>query len=279
MVANASQNGRWLEAALRCSPHAVVVVVDDLVVVASEQARRLAGTAPTGLSLEQAGLVPAQRAGRAREPVGARQEHELWHGPDGGRRLVSWTDVPLPGGGLLVTGVDITTRDQVAAGLRAAATTDQLTGLMNRTGFLDRLREALEADPALVVLFCDLDGFKAVNDGYGHAAGDVVLRAVALRLRRAVRTDDVVARFGGDEFVVLARGMDAEGGDLLVKRLVRNVAQPIVAAPNLFTVGVTVGLAVGRAGISVEEVLQQADGEMYRAKTWRRTAAGRLGVA
>lgn len=115
------------------------------------------------------------------------------------------------------------------------------------------------------MLFCDLDSFKAVNDGEGQAAGDVVLRAVTQWLRRAVRTDDVVARFDGDEFVVLTRGMDGEGGDLLVKRLVRNVAQPIVAAPNLFTVGVTVGLAVGRAGISVEEVLQQADGEMYRA--------------
>ena len=269
-----------LRSVVRASPHAVLVLRESRVLLSSMRAEELAGRSPEGLTLEEAGLLPVQRVGDGVPALGHRTDVEMWHGPAGGRRLLSWTDVPLPDGCVLVTGVDMTSRHEAATSLRVEARTDALTGLVNRAGFLEELAADLDQpDPCLVVLFCDLDGFKAVNDGFGHAAGDVVLRTVAQRLRTTVRQGDVLARFGGDEFVVLARGLNSSAGAVLAQRLVRNVAQPIVAAPNLFTVGMTVGLAVATAGSTVQQVLDQADGEMYRAKAWRRPSSGRLGAA
>jgi diguanylate cyclase (GGDEF)-like protein len=155
---------------------------------------------------------------------------------------------------------------------RRQARTDALTGLGNRRGLqeaVDRASRAVPFRPFAVVL-ADLDGFKAVNDEHGHAAGDQVLIVVAERLRRAVRPDDLVARLGGDEFLVLsaaAGGLVTAGA--LSRRLVEIISQPIALAGtgSAVTVGASIGVALLEEGSDAEAILRQADHAMYAAKS------------
>ena len=120
--------------------------------------------------------------------------------------------------------------------------------------------------PAL--LFLDLDDFKGVNDGLGHAAGDALLREVAGRMRGAVRTDDVCARLGGDEFAVLLADGDTVAALEIAERLVRLVEEPAVLSGRPTRVGASVGVVCGApgAGLDAEQLLQRADVAMYAAK-------------
>ena len=140
------------------------------------------------------------------------------------------------------------------------AATDPLTGCLNRRAFLDRLDRAA-AGGGWVVCLVDLDGFKAVNDRSGHAAGDAVLRAVTAALGGVVRETDTVARLGGDEFAVLAETAP-DDGEPLAARLRDAVAR--VGAGSGVTA--SVGLTVVRPGDDGSEVLHRADQAMYRAK-------------
>jgi diguanylate cyclase (GGDEF)-like protein len=126
---------------------------------------------------------------------------------------------------------------------------DALTGLTNRVGLRDavvaRLSGPRRPDEALALLFLDLDGFKGVNDTYGHAAGDRLLGMVAVRLAQALRGDDVAARIGGDEFVVLADGLTAERALHLGRRLINAVASSYdLGGGMLARIGVSVGIAM-----------------------------------
>jgi diguanylate cyclase (GGDEF)-like protein len=148
----------------------------------------------------------------------------------------------------------------------ALAATDPLTGIPNRRAFLDRLSSAVSAAAwghETVVCLVDLDGFKAVNDAGGHAAGDAMLTAVGAALGAAVRETDTVARLGGDEFAVLAAISVSWSGEQLAERL-----RHAVAAVGL-SAGVTasVGVAEVEPGDDVEDLLHRADAAMYRAKT------------
>jgi len=146
------------------------------------------------------------------------------------------------------------------------ASTDPLTGIPNRRAFMDRVTNAVD-DAAWghrsVVCLVDLDGFKAVNDAGGHAAGDVMLKAVGIALGGAVRETDTVARLGGDEFAVLADTSMGTSGELLAERLRAAVA--LVGG----SAGVTasVGVAEVEPGDDVEGLLHRADAAMYRSKT------------
>lgn len=159
---------------------------------------------------------------------------------------------------------------------------DQLTRLPNRALLLDRLDRALlahaEGGAGVALLFVDLDGFKRVNDTYGHAAGDLVLQACAARLRDCVRDGDTAARLGGDEFAVLLEGVRSEQEAVAVaERLARSLAQPLLLGGTEVVVGASVGVALPRrAGTSSDLLLGEADLAMYRAK--QRTA-GRAGGA
>lgn len=164
---------------------------------------------------------------------------------------------------------------QVQAGQRQLhyqAYHDPLTGLANRTLFADRLEQALARlarDHAPVALvFCDLDGFKWVNDTLGHAAGDELLRIVADRLREAVRSADTVARLGGDEFaVILSDGPDHP--EAIGRRLVRTLQAPCVLAGQPYTIRASLGLVVADLGagpVAPDTLLHQADIAMYAAK-------------
>ena len=157
--------------------------------------------------------------------------------------------------------------------LRHQALHDSLTGLPNRALFRDRLAHALQrghrsADDRCAVLFLDLDDFKNVNDGLGHAVGDALLRVVAERLRSTLRDADTAARLGGDEFAILiedAAGMDEVAA--LADRIVGTIADPMAAGGEEVSVRVSVGLAMSpEGGESVDDLLTNADAAMYVAK-------------
>jgi diguanylate cyclase (GGDEF)-like protein len=150
---------------------------------------------------------------------------------------------------------------------------DALTGLTNRVGLRDavvtRLSGPRRPDEALALLFLDLDGFKGVNDTYGHAAGDRLLGMVAVRLAQALRGDDVAARIGGDEFVVLADGLTAERALHLGRRLINAVASSYdLGGGMLARIGVSVGIAMAPMhGSDLVELLAAADAALYQAKS------------
>lgn len=152
-----------------------------------------------------------------------------------------------------------------------AANHDALTGLGNRV-FLasrcdDAIGDAIARGRTTALFFLDLDGFKTINDSYGHAAGDLVLREVAARLRQTVRNDDLLIRFGGDEFIVLSSlGRDADV-PLVVGKIERALAGPMTIQGRAVVVSASVGVAVyGRDGMELEELIRAADAAMYAAK-------------
>jgi len=155
---------------------------------------------------------------------------------------------------------------------RYLATHDQLTGLPNRGYFHDHLTQALSANALLpqgvAVLYIDLDDFKPVNDTYGHAAGDVLLRIVASRLTRALRAQDLVSRLGGDEFACLLKGIESrEQVNRLAVKLRESVRAPCKIGPHLVRVDASIGIAYQGAGeAEPADLLLKADMAMYRAK-------------
>jgi len=144
--------------------------------------------------------------------------------------------------------------------------TDSLTQLLNRAAFTDALERSCAAHEAAIIAFVDLDNFKHINDSFGHHIGDAVLVEVAARLRQVVRAEDVIARFGGDEFVILVRSSrDAAEASRLVERIWAVLAQPWpIIAPN--TVSASVGVVDDDGSRSPDDLLRQADQAMYARK-------------
>ncbi|GAB1641265.1 hypothetical protein KRMM14A1259_16880 [Krasilnikovia sp. MM14-A1259] len=145
---------------------------------------------------------------------------------------------------------------------------DPLTGLANRAA----LGEVLDsAPPTTTVLYLDLDGFKAINDAAGHAAGDAILREVSVRLRAAVRDRDTVARLGGDEFVIVLPDLDARSAVPIAERILRDVAAPVLHEGAAYSVGTSIGIAGAGTGHAdatwrPSALLRAADAAMYSAK-------------
>ncbi len=155
---------------------------------------------------------------------------------------------------------------------------DPLTAVLNRRGLLQRIRPILErsalSHETLAVLFVDLDDFKTINDRFGHQAGDVVLAAMASRLSNGVRAGDIVGRYGGDEFVVLARVADRHEAEALAHRLAGQIAEPFTVESESRTVGASIGIALNEHTASLDRLLQEADAAMYRQKRSRQTSKG-----
>jgi diguanylate cyclase len=167
--------------------------------------------------------------------------------------------------------------------LQALAHTDPLTGLQNRRGLTDMIEQGLRgATPAwpLAVFVLDLDGFKAINDRHGHGGGDELLLAVAQRLRMAVRTNDTVARTGGDEFVIVARGMTAESAVTLAQTLLRRFEPPVQLSMGFESVRLTIGYALAPDdAVTAQGLLRAADQAMYDGKRRGKHCAVRASLA
>jgi diguanylate cyclase (GGDEF)-like protein len=169
--------------------------------------------------------------------------------------------------------------EEIAERFTRDALHDPLTGLANRALFLDRLQHALGATGRhrmpLATLVMDLDGFKEINDSFGHAVGDELLCAVAKRLVEAVRSNDTVARLGGDEFAIVVEDVDEAGRELVIERIKRALATPFLIHGQPRIVGGSIGLVLSRGNIDTpSDMLRRADMAMYAAKR-----EGKLGHA
>jgi diguanylate cyclase (GGDEF)-like protein/PAS domain S-box-containing protein len=164
---------------------------------------------------------------------------------------------------------DVTDRKVLEQQLNELAFHDTLTGLANRWLFDDRLGLALARSPRTglhaCVLFLDLDGFKSINDTFGHATGDLVLKVVADRIRASVRPGDCVARVGGDEFAILLETTGSAGAITTAKRLLRAISAPIEVEGRQLTVRTSIGIGAARDG-GRNDLLRDADLAMYHAK-------------
>ena len=167
--------------------------------------------------------------------------------------------------------MDISERRLLQGELAFQALHDPLTGLPNRRLFLEHLDSALSrsgrAGLDVAVLFIDLDDFKAINDRLGHVAADEVLRTVGDRIRRVLRTGDVVARFGGDEFLVCCEQLsDPSEAFRIVERIVDAASEPMAVTGERITVTLSVGVALSGTGVGGEAMVRNADAAMYVAK-------------
>jgi diguanylate cyclase (GGDEF)-like protein/PAS domain S-box-containing protein len=173
--------------------------------------------------------------------------------------------------GIVCTGRDVTARVEAAQELRQRALRDELTGLANRTLLGDRIeqavaRQARAGGSPFAVVFVDLDQFKLINDSWGHTDGDRLLVQVANRLTDAVRSGDTVARFGGDEFVVVCEDTDETGARDVAQRLQAALAGPFELDGRRAYVGVSIGIAVSPPH-SAPDLLRFADAAMYASKS------------
>jgi len=173
--------------------------------------------------------------------------------------------------GWIATVDDVTDRRRAESELTHQATHDPLTGLPNRVLLEDRLQQACarlhDASEAVSLLFIDLDGFKAVNDSYGHTIGDQVLIEVARRLRRIVRSVDTVARLGGDEFVAFCEGLPEREVREVVQRLHDAIGVPLMIKGEAIRIGASIGVEATRdPRATFDDLLARADQAMYREK-------------
>lgn len=150
--------------------------------------------------------------------------------------------------------------------LSESAATDPLTGLANRRAFWSRCTEELKNNSKVALLFIDVDRFKAVNDVYGHGAGDAVLRELADRLSSTVRPADLVARLGGDEFAVLLTGVDKRATTSIVSRLQLTVAEPVKIDGHVCETSISIGVIIRTANETVDDLIQDADAAMYEGR-------------
>ncbi|MGI9116167.1 MAG: diguanylate cyclase domain-containing protein [Gaiellales bacterium] len=163
--------------------------------------------------------------------------------------------------------------EQVAAReqLEQRATYDDLTGVMKRDPALDRLQHAIESRRAgegdVAVLFVDVDGFKAVNDTQGHLAGDAHLQAIAERMERTVRDTDLVARMGGDEFLIVLDGVHRlDEATAIADKLRGACAAPTETSAGAVAATLSIGVALREPDETLGDLIARADQAMYRAK-------------
>ena len=175
------------------------------------------------------------------------------------------------------TFVDITDRKQKERQMESIATSDPLTGVLNRRGFerdaAKRLTES-DDDATGALLFIDLNGFKGINDEFGHEVGDQLLKIAAERLRKSLRSHDIIGRPGGDEFVALVPDVDADIADKLARRLTQALEEQYTIGRQAIVCTASIGLALYPDNAStLTGLLREADQAMYRAKARSRNVA------
>ena len=219
-------------------------------------------------------LAPAREAMRTGRTI--REDDARFRGKDGGTIPVAYTASAVMSdgrpSGAVIAFRDITERKAFEDELHHHACYDSLTGLANRRLLVERLDQALRRSAldrkTHALIFVDVDRFKSINDSLGHVTGDGFLVAIGARLKAVVRSNDLLARFGGDEFVVLLE--DVAGVEVAVaaaRRICAAVEQPIVLPDGYELVAsVSVGIALTEPGKSADDVLRDADVAMYEAK-------------
>ncbi len=230
--------------------------------------------------------ITGRRLGDFNHPADVRRESDQTSGladPSRGERFLRadgssvWVEVThrhLQSGGQVVAQVrDVTEQREAVNRLQHLATHDPATGVGNRSLLLERLRGAITGQAStrsgIALLFIDLDGFKRVNDNFSHSVGDQVLRIVAQRLSTAVRPDDCVVRWGGDEFIVLIDPLPWKQTALdLAERIGEALATPFEVDWAAISITSSIGVAFADpdAGLDVQELLRNADTAMFRAK-------------
>jgi diguanylate cyclase (GGDEF)-like protein/PAS domain S-box-containing protein len=225
-------------------------------------------------------MAPAFLLGPAREAMRTgrviREDDARFRGKNGGTVPVAYTASAVLGdgtpSGAVITFRDITERKAFEDELHHHACYDSLTGLANRRLLVERLDQALRRSvldrKTHALIFVDVDRFKSINDSLGHVTGDGFLVAIGARLKAGVRSNDLLARFGGDEFVVLLE--DVAGVEVAVaaaRRICAAVQQPIALSDgHELVASVSVGIALTEPGKSADDVLRNADVAMYEAK-------------
>ena len=284
--ARAKQKTKILEATLENMDQGLVMYdADARVQVCNRQAMELLDL-PASLMLSQPSFEEVRRYqienGEFALP---KQEHREWirstkyertlpryerERPNG--TVLEIRTVPIMDGGAVRTFTDITERKQVEKRIAHMARHDALTGLPNRILFRERIEEALEKvsnnGETLAILCLDLDQFKTVNDTLGHPVGDVLLKAVAKRIKSYLSEDDTVARLGGDEFAILQVGAEQpQDANMLAQCLVEGMREPFLLDGHKLNIGVSVGIALAPSdGLDVDSLLKCADLALYRAK-------------
>lgn len=232
-----------------------------------------------GLGWLSAGWIsaPLSRIAAAADRVRIGQRHDL--------PLVSGPrEIEVLSASLRALVHDLLHREAALIEMEDRVQTDPLTGLLNRTGLVRGLELLIpaaggsrRADDGVACLFIDLDGFKDINDTYGHAAGDTLLRAVAHRLERCLRGRDLIARLGGDEFVMLLRVSHQTGLDeatVVAERALAAVAAPIALGDATVAVGCSIGIALWPDDAqTADDLLRVADEALYAAKHQGRNRA------
>lgn len=197
---------------------------------------------------------------------------------DGGR-ILSVRANPIPGGGVITLYIDITERKAFEKRLIDMATRDELTGLINRREFFTLAtheeERAKREGHVVSVMMVDADYFKKINDTYGHAAGDEVLRNLADNCRKIFRKTDVVGRYGGEEFSVMLPGAQEDMAKVIAERLRSSIAESVVHTEKgdvNYTISIGIACATGKA-VQIEALLDRADRALYTAKAQGRNRA------
>jgi diguanylate cyclase (GGDEF)-like protein len=223
-------------------------------------------------------VVPARASLRQAATAGTAAPVEAdWRDRQGGRHRIQMHSSVLrdPEGrarAVAYVGTDVTAHRQLQTELRERAETDALTGLRNRAALLTALEAALAPDSTrssepVGLLFCDLDGFKKVNDRHGHLVGDALLVEVGRRLLALTQPPQVVSRLGGDEFLVLAPATTPTSLQELRHAIEQDLQRPFLTRHGEITVGVSIGTALGEVGDDATQLIEQADRHMYGVKT------------
>ena len=190
-------------------------------------------------------------------------------GLDDGRTILVRVG-PVEGGGWVDVHEDITERSLQEAKIAYMACHNSLTGLPNRALLEEKLEQELSGDTngKIALLFMDLDRFKEVNDTHGHRMGDRLLVTVAQRLSNCLRSTDLLARVGGDEFVLLIEGEDPQSdAEEIAGRIISSISEPYLLDGRELAIGISVGIAISRDGIDCKSLIARADLALYRSKS------------
>ncbi|KVF78271.1 diguanylate cyclase [Burkholderia sp. FL-7-2-10-S1-D7] len=274
------------DAALTYMPHGLCMIDgESRVIVANRRTAQLFGS-PREIMLDTPlpDVVAALGANTATDTDGAglAAQCDVWLNDDepvplditlaDGRQL-ELTRHRVPDGNAVIIVEDVTTRRRSEQHIRHLARHDALTGLPNRHELHAQLKRMLAHRPrlpgaTLAVMYLDLDGFKAINDRFGHQAGDEVLTQVAERLGKTLPPGDLAARIGGDEFVVALDATTMHACSLVAARIIRQISAPYaLSIGETVSFGISIGIALDDGHGSADELIRQADSALYDAKS------------